>query len=120
MLGLSVPALFVRVMPVFTWYAAFLAGGGVAAGAAAGWWMFVWTATSVVLLQQSVIFRYYKLSHANPWLAPTYPFGALLSLGMLLNAMTKVIGMSTTTWRGTTYLGNEIALEQATDAAGSS
>jgi hypothetical protein len=45
------------------------------------------------------------MTGANPWLAPTYIIGAVFGLGMLLNAVLKVNGRTTTTWRGTTYRG---------------
>ncbi len=72
-------------------------------------WQFVAVAGLLaVLAQQTVIVRYYRLSQANPWLAPTFIVGAVVCVGMLVNAMFKLNGRTSTTWRGTTYRGNHL------------
>lgn len=57
-----------------------------------------------ILAQQSVMWRFYGVT-GNPaaW-AVTYPIGALLCLGMTINAMRRLVG-APTTWRGTSYAG---------------
>lgn len=55
--------------------------------------------------QISVMWRFYQLSGLPSSLSLTYPVGAVLVLGMLGNSMTKAMGASRTTWRGTTYTG---------------
>jgi len=77
--------------------------------AGTGWQLVAAACVLVVAMQQSVIFRYYKLSQANPWLAPTFIIGAVICVGMLINAMLKLNGRTTTTWRGTTYRGSQLA-----------
>jgi len=72
------------------------------------WWAVAWAATLAVLLNQTVIWRYYRMTQTDPRLAPTYIVGALFGTGMLLNAMLKVGGRTTTTWRGTTYRGLQL------------
>jgi len=57
-----------------------------------------------VLAQQSVLWRFYRVTgSAGPW-ALTYPLGAALCLGMTLNGMRRALGTKTT-WRGTAYTG---------------
>ncbi len=59
-------------------------------------------------LQMTVLFRFYRISRVNPLLAPTYPIGAFLAAGMLISAIRRLGGRSTTTWRGTTYRGDRV------------
>jgi cellulose synthase/poly-beta-1,6-N-acetylglucosamine synthase-like glycosyltransferase len=58
-----------------------------------------------VLAQMTVMWRFYQLSGITPILAVTYPLGAALVFAMHLNAMSKAVGVTRTTWRGTTYAG---------------
>jgi chlorobactene glucosyltransferase len=79
------------------------AGYATAEGEAVGRWRFAfWLTLIVVVVLESVIFRFMRLARAAPWAWMTYPFGALLGVGMLLAAMRKLLG-GRTTWRGTTY-----------------
>jgi hypothetical protein len=73
-----------------------------------GWQLVASAAALAVVTQQTVIFRYYRLSQSNPWLAPTFIVGAVVCVGMLINAMFKLNGRTTTTWRGTTYRGSQL------------
>ncbi len=57
-----------------------------------------------IAAQQSVLWRFYRLSHVAPIWALTWPVGAALCLGMTCNALTRHWG-ARTTWRGTTYTG---------------
>jgi cellulose synthase/poly-beta-1,6-N-acetylglucosamine synthase-like glycosyltransferase len=89
-------------------YASFLIAAGVLlakgwGGAGTGWHWVALLSGLAIVLQQTVIARFYKLSHANPWLAPTFIVGASFCVGMLINAMLKLKGRTTVTWRGTTY-----------------
>lgn len=61
-------------------------------------------ATILVATLESVIYRLMRVLQTPRWTWMTYPLGAVLALGMLINAMTKYAGASTT-WRGTTYRG---------------
>jgi hypothetical protein len=103
------------VMSLFPYFsavlAAVLAPTGVAgpSGAATDWFWILGCAGFVIAMQQSLLVRYYRLSYASPWLAPTFILGAVVCVGMLLNAMLKLNGRTATTWRGTTYRGNEVA-----------
>ncbi|MCG3128486.1 MAG: hypothetical protein CHACPFDD_03375 [Phycisphaerae bacterium] len=58
--------------------------------------------------QQSVLWRFWRLSGIPaPW-ALTYPLGAAVCAGMVIAAMAKLGGLTTTTWRGTTYRGQTL------------
>jgi hypothetical protein len=76
----------------------------------AGWH---WQAVGVIsalsmIMQQTVITRFYRLSHASPWLAPTFIVGALVCIGMLANAMLKLGGRTKVVWRGDAYRGETV------------
>jgi cellulose synthase/poly-beta-1,6-N-acetylglucosamine synthase-like glycosyltransferase len=74
------------------------------AGWSAGAWL-AGAAVAAIVAQQSVLWRFYRLSgQAGAW-ALTYPLGAVLCVGMTLAALRKALGAATTTWRGTTYAG---------------
>ncbi len=77
---------------------------------AGGYWQAIGLlAASAVLLQQTVIARFYKLSRVDPRLAPTFIIGAVVCIGMLVSAMFKLGGRTSINWRGTTYRGQEVA-----------
>ncbi|MEW6197107.1 MAG: glycosyltransferase family 2 protein [Planctomycetota bacterium] len=57
-----------------------------------------------VLAQQTVLWRYYRLSGMPGRWALTYPLGAGLCVAMLGNALTRAAGRQTR-WRGTAYTG---------------
>lgn len=70
------------------------------------WVLAAWTWLGVVILQQLVITRFYTaVGIAWAW-SLTYILGVTVALGMLVNALFKVLGATTTTWRSTTYRGN--------------
>ncbi len=79
---------------------------GWATGAAGSWSMLACCSIGTIVIQMTVLVRFYALSRSNPVLAPTYPLGAIIALGMLINAVFKIYGQATT-WRGTTYRGTE-------------
>ncbi len=76
--------------------------------AGAGWHSVAGLSLLCVALQQTVIIRFYRFTRINPLLAPTFIIGAVICIGMLINAMLKLNG-GTTTWRGTTYQGQKVA-----------
>lgn len=67
-----------------------------------------WTAIGACAAQLSVMFRFYRLSHSSAVHAVFYPIGAAIGLGALINAMRRLRGRSTTTWRGTVYRGDKV------------
>lgn len=70
-----------------------------------------------VVLQQSVLWRFYRLGHSPPLWALTYPLGALLCLLITFNAMARYAGVRTT-WRGTTYSGGKLGANVALTTPG--
>lgn len=103
---LALSFLVLLTLSVLPWASAAATWLLIEAGASEpAWWWIAAIATATVLAQQSVIWRYYRMTGANPWLAPTYVLGAVIGLGILINAVLKVNGRTTTTWRGTTYRG---------------
>lgn len=99
------PRLFVSVLflsvfslsPYATVVLSPLAGGSWGWIAAAG--------GAAVVAQQSVLRRFWAIQDLPPNWALTYPLGAAVCLGMTLNAMLKLGGLTRTTWRGTVYRG---------------
>lgn len=90
-------------------------GDAEASGAASSGWAWIAGASGVTILaQQSVLWRFWKIQNLPPHWALTYALGATICLGMTVKAMLKLGGISTTTWRGTTYRGR--ALERRTKA----
>jgi len=109
---LAVSTIVLFLSSIVPW-CSLLAGlvGWLAAEEGSGWrWIFLASAAAIVM-QQSLLVRFYRVNRVNPWYVPTYFLGAVIALGMLLNAMTKLGGMRTTTWRGTTYRGDQLAAQ---------
>ncbi len=92
-------------MSVFPFVSLAVAIGGLllANDAARGnWWIALYVTGAVVLMLEIVIFQFMRLVRAANWAWMTYFFGVLLGVGMLIVALRKAAGASTT-WRGTTY-----------------
>ncbi len=112
-----VPALaFMAVFSLMPWISAFAAwttwiekGSQQWLSAAIGW-------TGVVLSQWLVMARYYPVLRLNRWWSLTHFAGAFVTFAMLVNALLKSWGATTTTWRGTVYRKHEYTNEQAADA----
>lgn len=73
------------------------------AGSAVGW--MAGAALFAIIGQQSVLWRFYSLTGNGSAWAITYPLGAAVCLGMTVGSIRKLLGMTQTTWRGTTYSG---------------
>ena len=78
-----------------------------AAGAEpSGWWWACGIAgAAVVVLQGSVVYRFYKLIDARPGLLWTYPLGCIVAMIAVLVAITKLRPGSRVVWKGTVYAG---------------
>ncbi|MCA9252090.1 MAG: glycosyltransferase [Phycisphaerales bacterium] len=70
------------------------------------WWIALGVTGAVVLMLEIVIFQFMRLVRAANWAWITYFFGVLLGVGMLVMAIRKAAGASTT-WRGTTYQSDQ-------------
>ena len=100
------------IMNVFPYLSLLIAACVLAAkgwsNAGTGWQAVGCAAAFAVVCQQSTIARFYKISRANPWYAPTFIIGAVMCIGMLFSAMRRLQGRGVTTWRGTTYQGQKV------------
>lgn len=107
---LRISLIFLLTFSIFPWVSLLLSGCLAAAGVGSGTWLPAawWLSVLTVLLQQSVIVRFYKLSRMSPIWAPTYILGSLLCAGMTINAMFRLAGVGHTHWRGTAYRGNKV------------
>jgi hypothetical protein len=69
--------------------------------AACGW-------GAVVILVQVAAFRLYRVFSVRWLYSLGYVLAATVLLVILCNAVLKVLGLSVTTWRGTTYVGGRV------------
>ena len=108
---LRITLLVLVLMTIFPFLSLLVSATAVAIrGLDAPGWPIVLAASIVYfIVQQSVITRFYRLSKANPWLAPTWFLGACFSVGMLINAMLKLKGRTGLHWRGSVYRGEQVA-----------
>ena len=72
------------------------------------WRWLGWAGLGACAAQLSVMVRFYALSRLHPLYGLLYPLGALIGLGALLNAIRRVGGRRSITWRGTTYQGDRV------------
>ena len=70
---------------------------------AAGAWM------GVLMLHHLTLWRYYGMLRIGRLWSLAYLPGAVVTLAMLFSSMLKVIGVTGTTWRGTTYSASPAA-----------
>jgi chlorobactene glucosyltransferase len=75
---------------------------------APAWRWLVAVAALAAVAQLSAMLRFYYRSRSNPLFALLYPIGAAIGLGALVNAMRRIGGRGTTTWRGTVYRGSQV------------
>ncbi len=71
------------------------------------------TAIAALLVQHSVLLRFYKLLGARTWQAFLYVPAAVVCLAIVINAAFKSMGWGETTWRGTTYDSRSFAEDLA-------
>ena len=98
---------FLVMISLLPWLSALAAWGFVGLGRVGGWLNVALAGTAAALVQWTVMVRFYRLAQADPRYAITYPLGALICCGAVLQAMLKLLGGSTT-WRGTTYRGSQV------------
>jgi hypothetical protein len=81
-----------------------LVGWGLASDRSSLPWLAMVTASlAALLLHQSVLWRVYRMMHSRPIWSLAHGLGSTVLVGMLVNAMTKSLGLTSTTWRGVTY-----------------
>lgn len=73
------------------------------------WSQLCWAALAACAAQLSVTVRFYALNRTGPAYGLFYPVGAAVGLGALLNAIRRIGGRRSVTWRGTTYRGGKVA-----------
>lgn len=114
---LLVALLVLTVFSLGPWISLLIAAlgcHGAGIGEAASWWRWMLIASAAtVTIEQSVIARFYKLVRMPVAYSIGYPLGAVITWSMLVNAMLKLGGTTTTTWRGTTYRADKL---DSTDA----
>ncbi|MGB0714625.1 MAG: glycosyltransferase [Phycisphaerae bacterium] len=64
-------------------------------------------------LQLGVMALFYPILRIPAVWALTYPIGALGAVGILFRAILQSLGAATTTWRGTTYRGDQLESKHA-------
>jgi len=107
---LLVAVLLLVVLSIVPWVSLIVALVGLFGAETGGepWALAVCVWLVVIALMQLVTWRVYVILRAGPAWSLTYVLGAFVTLGMLINAMFKVVGIRSTTWRGTTYRGRRI------------
>lgn len=103
---LSVAVSLLVVLSIIPWVSLVVALVGcftADADGAAPWGIAARAWLAVLMLMQLVTWRLYAILRADPVWSLTYILGALVTLGMLISAILKVLGATRTTWRGTTY-----------------
>ena len=91
------------------WASLFVAVIGLIAGgtdSAAQWSTTVAAWGVVIVLEQYVLARFYSVVGVQRVWSATYVLGATIMVAILVNALFKVLGATTTTWRSTTYRGD--------------
>jgi len=117
---LAASLLLVLVFTMLPWISAvtWLLGWNPTSAASGPWNALGWLAIATCIMQLSVTTRFYAVSRAGGMYGLLYPIGALIGCGALLNAMRRVGGKSSITWRGTTYQGQSVAPATETARAG--
>ena len=108
---LAVSMLLLVTASILPWASLIVSaiGGLVAGPSRAGpWWTVAAVSLIVVIIQQTVTFRFYRLVRSHPAWSFGYIVGAVLCLGMLINAALKLGGTTRTIWRGTAYRGDRL------------
>ncbi len=111
---LSLSMLAVGTFGLLPWLALIVAGGMLTINAQPhSLWLTLSIAAAITCLAEaSVMVRFYALSQSGSLYGLMYPLGAMIGLGVLVNAMRRVGGRKTVTWRGTTYRGKDVTSQQ--------
>jgi len=102
------------------WHVVFAIGPWVCpAIALAGWWLtsdrttlpwlsMLGASLAALVVHQSVLWRVYGMMHSRRIWSLAHGLGSTVLVGMLLNAITKSLGLTSTTWRGVTYRSGKL------------
>ena len=108
---LAAAALAGFVLAPWVSMAAALVGFWTSGADTAGTWSWLLGVWGFALcLMHVLLWRIYPVLKISRGWSLTYPLGATIVLGMLFNAMLKVVGATGTTWRGTKYRRREVDL----------
>ena len=102
--------LFLLLFSLSPWLSAVAGWTAVAARGfdhAGAWLAVALVGTAAAVVQWTVMLRFYRLSQAGRRYAVTYPLGALICFGMVVEAIRKLLG-ARTTWKGTTYRSKQV------------
>lgn len=115
-------AMLLIVFSLFPWISLAIAliGCGWARAGDAAWWeaaAIAWA--GVILVKQAVAWRLYGVLRMGRVWSLTYVLGGAITLSMLVNAVFKTVGATSTTWRGTTYRGHHLADAEASQIVSS-
>ncbi len=100
---LLISAAMLVVMSLLPWISFVIALVGMLASGRPEWdglWM---VSILTILVQLSVLARFYRISHSPVEYIVTWPLGAALCVGMLVSAIGKTLGLTRTAWRGRVY-----------------
>ena len=102
---LSISLLAILMMGVLPYVCAALGLALAAAGTRpVGWWLVCGiVGSAAIVMQQTVIFRFYRLISARPALAWTYLIGNLIAAAALVGAILKLRSGAKVVWRNTSY-----------------
>jgi chlorobactene glucosyltransferase len=115
----SIPSIAQLGLAAF-WHVAFAIGPWIGLAIAfAGWalaserstlpWSSMLCASLVALVaHQTVLWRVYGMMHSRKIWSLAHGLGSIVVVGMLLNAITKTLGLTSTTWRGVTYRSGKL------------
>jgi glycosyltransferase involved in cell wall biosynthesis len=77
-------------------------------GVRPGWYLVLGTAGLAVGAQLFMMAMFYRITQSRPWQSFTFVVGSVICIGILINAMFKLKGRASVTWRGTTYRGDKL------------
>jgi chlorobactene glucosyltransferase len=100
--------LVLTLLPWVSLIVAVLGAAASSAGQAGEWTEAAWVWAGVVVLVQLAALRLYRIFRVGAGWSLGYLPAALTTLGILGSAVLKVLGVTATTWRGTTYLGDQV------------
>jgi glycosyltransferase involved in cell wall biosynthesis len=109
--------LLLTLLPWVSLIVAVFAAACSPTGQAGEWVKAIGAWAIVVALMQLAAVRLYRIFRVGAVWSLGYPLAALTTLGILFSALLKVLGLTATTWRGTTYMGDQVVQQASTGKA---